>query len=255
MYIHNAVQVRKILYIEPEVIRIVAYVNFWLMVLFAYTITGLFVDEELIKNSPLVETFGYNNICILWDFPPSRVATAMFYPLVEIPLLLYVVFNFLRIKLAQRDFQLLTKIEYTIAMIFFPIIFLLFLFFRMIFVIEAFEDVIGHTLGFHGLMIGLSLVSIQNFVYNKATETMSIKPSWLPATYLISLISVTVLKIVLVWSIFLDNPLLNPKTSIGGGVMQTLDIIWMLLAAVTPLGLAIYQKVKHPNTLYFILAR
>ncbi len=57
--------------INPEYIRILAYINFWIMILFSIIITKVFVDPELLINNPLDQTFGYSNICLSFDFPPA----------------------------------------------------------------------------------------------------------------------------------------------------------------------------------------
>ena len=232
--------------INPEYFRIVAYVNFWLMVIFAMILTKIFVDPDKVKNSPLVETFGYNNICIFWDYEPSRVLTSMVYPFVELPLLAYIIMNFLRIRetyLEQQ--QLLKRREYILCWIFFPISFILTIYFRMIFVIEAFNNLIGHTLPFQGLMVALVLVSIQNYLYNKATNNVPFpKKKWISETYLSLLIIITSLKLIIVWTIFLGFPILDPKSDFGSLFSQSMDICWLVLAAIIPLLLAIYQRNK-----------
>jgi hypothetical protein len=78
------------LQVHPEALRLVAYGAFWAMVLFAIAMHSLFVRGVDMDDTPLVRLFGYNNICIYWDYTPSRELTALFYPLVEFPLLAFV---------------------------------------------------------------------------------------------------------------------------------------------------------------------
>lgn len=235
--------------INPEYFRITAYVMFWMMILFCVTLTKIFVDPDLVENSPLVDMFGYNNICIFFDYPPARVATAMFYPFVEIPLLMYIVFNFLRLREAYFERpSLLKRSEFIMGVVFFPICFILAMYFRMVFVVEAFKDVVGHTLGFQGLIVSLALVAVQNHIYNKATNSIVFpRKPWIATTYLVTLLVVTVIKLILVWSIFLKMPIISPQTSFGAGLGRFLDIVWMILAAIVPLGIAVYQRKRTRN--------
>merc|ERR1712032_568386 len=116
--------------ISVEKWRFIAYIFFWCMCIFAIIMANLFVipylaagpDEEgstcgpfnrktsnvgvelgegfdLNTQSHLVDLFGYNNICAMWDYSPSREATAMIYPLFEYSLLVYIVLNFIHVKL------------------------------------------------------------------------------------------------------------------------------------------------------------
>lgn len=230
---------KLIIVINPEYARIAAYVMFWLMIVFCMTLTKFFVDPDLVDHSPLIDMFGYNNICIFFDYAPARVATAMFYPFVEIPLLIYIVLNYLRLRETfYEPPRLIERWEFVLGSVFFPICFVLALYFRMVFVVEAFDDVIGHTLGFQGLQLSLALVSIQNFIYNKATNNVPFAP-WISIVYLASLLLVTAIKMILVWIIFIVRFTPTPFTSIFG---QFLDVAWMLLAAVVPLGIAFYQR-------------
>jgi hypothetical protein len=226
-------------HINPEYIRIVAYVNFWLMILFSVIVTKVFVDPELLIDNPLDQTFGYSNICLFFDFPPSRVATAIVYPFVEIPLLLYIVLNYLRTREMYLEQHRIRKWEYLLCSLFFPVSFILTMYFRMVFVVEAFEDVVGHTLGFQGLQLSLCLVAIQNYWYNKATNNVPFaSKKWISLTYLFSLLGSTSIKMVLVWSIFLGTAV----TTFGAVLGRIIDICWMVLAAIIPLFLAIHQR-------------
>lgn len=83
------------LQVHPEALRIISHVAFWAMVLFAICMHKLFVRGVDMDDTPLVRLFGYNNICIYWDYSPSRELTALFYPLVEFPLLAYVMLYWL----------------------------------------------------------------------------------------------------------------------------------------------------------------
>jgi hypothetical protein len=91
----NARIVAPVFSIHPETVRLVAYFAFYGMVALAAFATHMWVDADL-SVSPLVKYFGYNNVCIFWDYEPATSIVAMYYPVMELPLLLYVVLNFAR---------------------------------------------------------------------------------------------------------------------------------------------------------------
>ena len=49
------------------------------------------------ENTLLVQWFGYNNICVYFDFNPAREVAAMIYPLVEYSLFLYLLASHLHV--------------------------------------------------------------------------------------------------------------------------------------------------------------
>ena len=128
------------------------------------------------------------------DYSPATEVTAMFYPLVEIPLVLYIVLNFLRVRECFRAGQM-SVLRYAVIACFLPVEVVLILWFRMIFVVHAFDDVQGHTLGFHGLMIALCLVSVQNYLYHDSIHKR-IMSRTVSIGYLTALFMVTATKMV-----------------------------------------------------------
>lgn len=213
------------------------------MVLLAVFITKVFVDEDL-DNSPLVNMFGYNNICIMWDYEPATSVIAMFYPAVEVPLVLYLVLNFLRVRESFRAGQI-GRARFGVCCALFPAELTFVLWFRMIFVVKAFEDVQGHTLGFHGLMLALCMVALQNFLYHDSIGRL-VGPRWLSISYLVALYAVTLAKFVIVWSIFAGRPLWTTANEDGNRLAQGLDSLWMILASVMPAWFAWKNRLVTP---------
>lgn len=146
------------------------------MILSAALFTSLFVDPEMITNSDLKDIYGYNNVCVLFDYSPSREYTAMVYPLFEYSFFLYVVFDYLHLRLVCKntDRHYLVKI----ANVALPIKLTLIAWFRMIFVyniqqpdvVYGVRGVVGHTLAFFGLQFALILVAFENIMFHFANE-------------------------------------------------------------------------------------
>ena len=62
---------KKIIWsINPEGIRLYAYLCFWALVIIGAWLT-IYYSEIDFQNNPLFHMFGYNNICILFDAYPS----------------------------------------------------------------------------------------------------------------------------------------------------------------------------------------
>ena len=170
----------------------------------------------------------------------------MYYPLVEIPLLVYVVLNFIRIWEEYRSNSgRIGGAKFILFCTFLPIEFCFLMWFRMIFVIKAFDDVKGHTLGFHALMIALCLVALQNFLYHDAIDELA-GPRWLSILYLLALCLVTGFKLILAWAIFGGTPIWSVQTVSGQRAMQGLDILWMILGSVAPAILAWQNRKRTP---------
>ena len=243
--------------VHPEALRLVAYGAFWAMVLFAICMHSLFVRGVDMDDTPLVRIFGYNNICVYWDYSPSRELTALFYPLVEFPLLAYVTLKWLQVRQSYRQ-RAAPKWLYRLSSALLPVKLVLLSWFRMVFVVIAFEDTKGHTLGFQGLQLSLVLVALQDVLFMEALQI-----AWprfgrkltrvLHWTYFVALTVVTFLKLLIVLTLFYASaPVVDPKTSSGAAFCQILDRLWMLLAAVLPIALAELERRSEPG-LYFVV--
>ncbi len=117
--------------IAAESWRFIACITFWIMVILAVIGTRVIVIQRLAAGPDnkegdstcgpynqevlpgpglgfdfetqnlLIQKFGYSNICSYWDYSPAREIVAMFYPLFEHSLLIYLVLEFLTVALAS----------------------------------------------------------------------------------------------------------------------------------------------------------
>ncbi len=90
-------------------------------------------------------------------------------------------------------------------------------------------------------MISLSLVAVQNYWYNRATVTLPCATQ-VAKGYVVLLVVITSVKMILAWSVFLHVPIVNPHSNAGAIAGQTVDILWMVFAAIIPLIVAIKQR-------------
>lgn len=238
---------------HPELLRLVAYGMFWVMVLVAMFVTLVVMQKDL-THTPLIEMFGYNNICIFWDYSPAREVAALIYAFVEVPLVGYLFLNFLSIRESWQAGNL-SSAMYWVSVVAIPTQMVLCLLFRMIFVIEAFVNVKGHTFPFIGLQLCLALTASVNLMADYGRDLIPFE-SLVGAKrarvgsilYVVCLLVVTATKITNTLLIFHgSNGLFDPKSK-----AQTLDFMWMLLAAVCPIGISFYQF-KHTPPMYITL--
>jgi len=233
--------------IHAELLRLITYVMFWVMVLVSIFVTKVFVKPDL-TDTPLVHTLGYNNICIYFDHSPAREVAAAIYPFVEIPLVAYVILNFL----TTREFWQVGRISgalYRVYQLTLPVEFVLAVLFRMVFVIDGFQNIQGHTIGFLGLQLLLCLISTKNLLVDrelgetpgrglvgqKAARVLAI-------LYVLLLCVSSALKIIHTAALlFTGSGIFDVTTSGGVAIAKTLDYMWMVLAAVIPALIAFQQ--------------
>ncbi|GMH48185.1 hypothetical protein TrVE_jg11651 [Triparma verrucosa] len=262
----SSVRKGPILTIHPESLRCTGYLAFWFMVAVSIAVTKAKVDVDM-ENTLLVQWFGYNNICVYFDFNPAREVAAMIYPLVEYSLFLYLLASHLHVwsswsqKLVSTRFLHIDRVLVVIEII-------LMSWFRMVFVIKAPDDIKGHTYGFLGLQVVLCIVAIKNLVYfhklHKSPLAVMCERLGFPnllnekaqdfvgGTYVFLLVGVTLFKMVFCLTTFAGDPIINSKEPGGRKLAQLADVVWMLLAAVIPFVIAFFQR-KHTDTLHIAL--
>lgn len=256
----------------PEAWRFVAYFFFWTMCGLAITLNNTLVAPILLRGSPdgsscppfetggkgfdvhtnshLNRLFGFNNICVNWDYFPSRELTALYYPAFEYCLLVYLSLDFLTAAISYKKGYVGRKF-WTISCVLFPIQVVLCAWFRMIFVVRAYENVRGHTAGFLGLQFALAFVAVQNVYYVVETKVFysflgGLNGTRIAArTYLYSNLLVSSIKLYL--TIYVVSFGIYPEWAKGPSVMpgrnwgQFVDMFWMLFNAILPVIISFFR--------------
>jgi len=242
--------------LHPDAFRAFAYLSFYAMVILAAFVTSKGVTDKDgnpvdLDHSLLVQTFGFNNICVEWDYTPSRQITALFYPMFEYSFAGFLVLSYFYVKKCYLMHEI-PKWLWRFEQITFPIKLVLGAWFRMIFVYSVEESVVGHTLGFLGLQVVLVLVALENVLLanarkedyfrigRKATQVLT----W---TYFFILLPATLLKLIVDISFLMKKPIVNIQDPIQVIFVHSLDKIWMIFAAVLPFFFAIYQYKTEPH--------
>eukprot|EP00984_Skeletonema_dohrnii_P036642 scaffold37842_cov150-Skeletonema_dohrnii-CCMP3373.AAC.1 len=119
------------------------------------------VDTTGKDCSDLKRIFGFNNICVNWDYQPSVQLTGLVYPIFEYSLLLYILLDYFQIQndmlngIFPADKAKLMKTMFWIKVTDDPI------------TIGGLtiDPVVAHTMGFWGLQWGLVLIAFENVLY------------------------------------------------------------------------------------------
>lgn len=265
-----------ILNIQVEKIRLIAYFSFWGMCAFAVICSIVLVwpyktcvidgvDKTGKDCSDLLRIFGFNNICVNWDYQPAVQLTGMVYPIFEYSLLLYILLDYFQIQndmlngIFPAQKAKLMKTMFWIKVV-------LVAWFRMIFICKVTDDpivigglsidgVLAHTMGFWGLQWGLVLIAFENVLYltyrkqgmwSFSNET-TIKLAY---AYLVGLAASTAFKFIWSASIFASE---TGTPVFPNSVASVVDRVWMLLAAVLPVFFALNGMKKDPTMVITIV--
>lgn len=232
---------------HPEILRTIAYIALIFML-----IVGSILTETLVEVDPhttaIYKLFGFNHACNVLDHEPSRTISAMLLPFWEIPFLLYVVFNFLRIQDAYRE-KKAPKYIFLVAAILLPIEILLIVWFRIVFVWSPEVNFLNHYMPYVGFQILLFLVAFENSLYFYAMKALPFKNSRpLAISYLLLLFTVTFLYVLIGLSVALGHPLLDlNNNAVHLKFFRTLASFYTILAIPVPLGLSFWELKRSPK--------
>lgn len=185
--------------VKPELWRHRAFVFLWTTCLLGYIVTNVWVEpylEEGAVDEPIerkgcgpfnrnaddnafglaygegfdmseshsVEQLGFNHVCALWDYSPSREVTALYFPLFEYS---FVVYTFLDFVLHMVSYQKgeLPEWYWKIIKVTTPIVVVFVLWFRMMFVATTYDNPLLHATSLVGLQVALFFSATTNVTY------------------------------------------------------------------------------------------
>ena len=232
---------------NPEILRIIAYIGFIIMLVVGYILTETLVDVDP-QTTAIYKLFGFNHICNVLDHEPSRTVTAMLLPFWEVPFFLYIIFNFLRIQDAYRENKA-PKYAFLTSAIFLPIEILLTLWVRIIFVWSPEVNFLNHYLPYIGFQILLFLVAFENVLYFYAVQALPFNNSRpIAIGYLILLFVPTVLYTVVGLSVALGHSVLDLVNNEGQRLLfRLITSLYTVLAIPIPLVISVFELKRSPN--------
>jgi hypothetical protein len=80
-----------------EVMRIIGYSMFWVVVIVGYLLTTQVAKIDL-DDTLLTKVFGYNNICVFFDYPPATFVLPLVWGLCLVAMLGYVLTHHMQIR-------------------------------------------------------------------------------------------------------------------------------------------------------------
>ncbi len=80
-----------------EKLRLNAYIGFWIVVAVGIFLTTRF-SGVILSDTLLVKVFGYNNICVYFDFPPSTFFLPTLWAFTLVFLLMYICAHWLQMR-------------------------------------------------------------------------------------------------------------------------------------------------------------
>jgi hypothetical protein len=233
-----------------EKIRLLGYAGFWVVVLAGYLITMAFGHIDL-HNTLLTQVFGYNNLCVFFDFPPATFVLPFLWAITLVFLLGYILAHWLQMRtearnraLSRRIYRLLSGMKLFEAFTFVA--------FSTIFAVqpEAWDHTLYiHTAPFFLLQIGLVSLAFSNTLHGLKSgywKRLAL-PAWFePAAkcYVIVFALVVCFKIPAAINAMAGS-LWWPQTETFKSVAHGFDLLFLVCAAIIPLVKAAY----------FVLAR
>jgi hypothetical protein len=232
---------------NPEILRLTAYFG----LIFTMAV-GAILTATVVKVDPhttaIYKLFGFNHLCNVLDHEPSRTITAMIWPLWEIPFLLYVIFNFLRIQDAYRE-KKAPGYTFFVAAIFLPIEILLTLWVRIIYVWSPEVNFLNHYLPYICLQVLLFLVAFENALYFYAMKSLPFKNNRkIGIAYIVLLFVVTALYILVGISVALGHPILDLVNDLGQRqLFRSLTNVYSVLVIPIPIIVSVLELKRSPH--------
>lgn len=231
--------------IVVEKLRLWGYLGFWIVVLTGVILTKLFSGIDL-EKSLLTKVFGYNNICVYFDSPPSTYVLPFLWAITLVLLLAYLTAHWLQMKgeyqqgtLSPGLYRLLSRLKIfeAISMIGFSTIFAV--------TPEGWDKTLFiHTAPFFLLQIGMISLALSNTIHGingGYWRRLGLGASFnrLAIVYCVVFILVVCFKIPAAVNAMAGSPWWE-QTATFKLVAQGFDRAFMLCSAVVPMGKSAY---------------
>uniref|UniRef100_A0A0G4GFG6 Uncharacterized protein n=1 Tax=Chromera velia CCMP2878 TaxID=1169474 RepID=A0A0G4GFG6_9ALVE len=154
---------RYAIVITPERWRVAFYSSFILLFGLCVGLTKRYVHIDDTDN-PIYHVFGYTNVCINFDFPPSSYVAPGIWPFVMMCGVIYQATCMLRNWTAWKDGKL-SSCEYYVLACMHVYVILSFFAFSICFAVGPTENIVLHTLPFTAFMLALFFVAVANWYY------------------------------------------------------------------------------------------
>ncbi len=238
---------KKIIWeINPEGIRLYAYLCFWLLVAIGAWLTINYSNVDF-QNNPLFHMFGYNNICILFDAYPSTYVLPSIWVINFLLLTSYIIASWLRIYEAYLVLKV-TTLDFTLFSISSGIELISIILFTTVFSITPEESMFFHIGPFTFLILALSLLSIKNYIYYNRVANLTKNENLLGSIYLVIHLFASIAKITMQINGLSGDYFYDTMAYVE--FHQLIDRLWMITAAVIPIYISIKLRNRISNLVY-----
>ncbi len=217
--------------INPELLRVYSYLFFWSIVGFGWYFTKHHSDVDFHDNI-LIDTFGSNSICILFDHPPGNYLLPSLWAINYLFLTSYSISCWLRV-FHEKILNDIEKNRYAFYTMCTVMEIFSFTVFSTIFAITPEENVAIHTLPFTFLILGLSILSAKNYIYYQFVTELTEKEQFQSKIITGIHIAASAFKIS-----FQISAIFHPQIIENDNIMflnEILSFVWILTAAVIPI--------------------
>jgi hypothetical protein len=203
----------------PERYFHAAIYSFVAMVLTGGILTIFFSGVDF-AHTPLISVYGYNNVCVVFDSPPSTYICPVYWFFVAYLIGRYAVEDTKRLMLLTNISSGLRKVSYAVNVA----LVLVAAFFSMVLAVRPQDDVIGHTMPFVALVVVLPIVFLMHCL-----ECKDRAPIYLVGVGIFLILSLTKA----VFDIYaLSN--LSTGAHVPPSVAQAVDLMWLVCALGAP---------------------
>jgi hypothetical protein len=233
-----------------EILRFYGLLAGMLLLLVGVSVTNMFVEFPTgsggwhPEETFIYKLFHFNHTCTVLDFNPAKTVSALVIMLHTVPMNMFVVLSYYRIKMDHEQRQ----VPYGLLLyskITSPFIFMSFMYFYMVFVNspdgESMADFTPFTLHYIPYMFwqtGMVLQSLEQclyLIYKKQGIPFGLSAGVLKG-YCVFIVALGMYYTAFIWSFILGSPILDTtepvKNVLAQGLMYTFDFVVVIVPAI-----------------------
>lgn len=243
-----------------EKLRLMAYVGFWVVVIVGIVLTRAFSNIDL-EHTLLTKVFGYNNICVYFDHPPSTFVLPFLWAITLVLLLAYMAAHWLRMRAEVEQGTLDRKLYGHLSRMKLFEAFSM-ISFSTIFAVspEGWDHTLYiHTVPFFLLQLGMVSLAMSNTLHGIKSgywQRLGL-PDWFrkaAIAYCIVFGIIVAFKIPAAANAMAGSPFWN-QTATFTSVAQFFDVMFLICAAIVPMakaGYLLYFKAELLDVVGFV---
>lgn len=201
---------------SPERFFHAAIYSFGAMIFTGAILTRFFSGVDM-ANNPIIRFWGYNNVCVVFDSPPSTYICPVYWFFIGYLLVRYAIEDTKRLMALGSSSVTEKRVGYAVNVA----LVLVAAFFSLCLAIRPEDDMYGHTLPFVALLVVLPLTSVMHCWLRRDRTTLHV-------TF------VSVYTLLSFAKVFFDIYGLSTGTHVPVKLAHPVDIVWTLCAIAAP---------------------